>query len=83
MDAISVYIAAGAPDKAEQLADALVAESEDGIALFGAEYMGDFLASEDLQRNLYYIYMIADIFEKSNQPELAKKYSDKVALYLK
>ena len=82
MDAISVYIAAGAPDKAEKLADALVAESEDGIALFGAEYMGDFLASEDLQRNLYYIYMIADIFEKSNQPELAKKYSDKVALYL-
>ncbi len=82
MDAVTVYIAAGAPDKAEKLADGLVAESEDAIALFGTEFMGNFLSSEDLQRNLYYIYMIADIFEKNGQPEMAKKYADKVALYL-
>ena len=82
MDAVSVYTAAGAPDKAEKLADALVVECEDAIALYGSEYMGNYLSSDDLQRNLYYIYMLADIFEKNGQPELSKKYADKVSLFL-
>ena len=46
------------------------------------EYMGNYLSSEDLQRNLYYIYMVADIFEKNNQSELSKKYADMVNSYL-
>ena len=82
MDAVAAYVGAGALDKGVKLADDLVAEVEDHIALFGTEYRGDFLSSDDLQRNLYYIYMIADVFRQNNQPELAKKYADIVNKYL-
>jgi hypothetical protein len=82
MDAIAVYIAAGELGKAEALADEFVAETELSIVLFGTEYKGNFLSTEDLQRNLYYIYMVADVFEKNNQPELSKKYADMVNQYL-
>lgn len=82
MDAVAAYVGAGAVEKGEKLADALVAETEKSIVLFGAEYNGDFLSSDDLQRNLYYIYMIADVFRQNNQPELAKKYADIVNGYL-
>ena len=82
MDAITVYVGAGELEKAEKLADELLAETEMSIALFSTEYKGNFLSTEDLQRNLYYIYMISDIFAKNNQPELAKKYSDIINQYL-
>ena len=82
MDAVAAYIGAGAIEKGVKLADDLVAETEEHIALFSTEYRGDFLSSDDLQRNLYYIYMIADVFRQNNQPELAKKYADIVNKYL-
>jgi hypothetical protein len=82
MDAISIYVAVGEIGKAEKLADEFVLECEEAIALFGTEYMGGYLSSDDLQRNLYYIYMVADIFEKNNQSELSKKYADMVNSYL-
>jgi hypothetical protein len=82
MDAISIYVAVGEIGKAEKLADEFVLECEEAIALFGTEYMGGYLSSDDLQRNLYYIYMVADIFEKNNQGELSKKYADMVNSYL-
>ncbi len=82
MDAVAAYIGAGEVGKAEKLADALVAETEKSIALFGTEYNGDFLSSEDLQRNLYYIYMIADVFKQNNCKEQAEKYADIVGQYL-
>ena len=82
MDAITVYVGAGELEKAEKLADELLAETEMSIALFSTEYKGNFLSTEDLQRNLYYIYMISDIFAKNSQPELAKKYSDIINQYL-
>lgn len=82
MDAVSAYIGAGDVEAAEKLADDLVGETEKSIALFSTEYNGDFLSYEDLQRNLYYIYMIADVFKQNNQPERAKKYADIVGQYL-
>ena len=82
MDAVAVYLGAGELDKAVKLADDLIAETEKGIALFGTDYRGDFLSSEDLQRNLYYIYMLADVFKQNSQPELAQKYADMVNRYL-
>ena len=82
MDAISIYAGVGEVAKAEKLADEFVLECKEAIALFGTEYMGNYLAPEDLQRNLYYIYMVADIFEKNNQSELSKKYADMVNSYL-
>ena len=82
MDAVAVYVAAGEVEKAEKLADELLAETEMSIALFSTEYKGNFLSTEDLQRNLYYIYMISEVFTKNNQPELAKKYSDVINQYL-
>ena len=82
MDAVAVYIGAGALEKGVELADKFIAETEEHIALFGTEFRGDFLSSDDLQRNLYYIYMIADVFRQNNQPELAKKYADIVNKYL-
>ena len=82
MDAVAAYIGAGAIEKGVKLADDLVAETGEHIALFSTEYRGDFLSSDDLQRNLYYIYMIADVFRQNNQPELAKKYADIVNKYL-
>ena len=82
MDAVAVYVAAGEVEKAEKLADELLAETEMSIALFSTEYKGNFLSTEDLQRNLYYIYMISEVFTKNNQPELAKKYTDIINQYL-
>ena len=82
MDAIAVYIGAGELEKAEKLADEFIAETELSIALFSTEYKGNFISTDDLQRNLYYIYMVADVFEKNNQPELSKKYADMVNSYL-
>ncbi len=82
MDAVAVYLGAGEIEKAEKLADELLAETEMSIALFSTEYKGNFLSTEDLQRNLYYIYMISDVFEKNNQPALAKKYKDIINQYL-
>ena len=69
-------------EKAEKLADEFIAETELSIALFSTEYKGNFISTDDLQRNLYYIYMVADVFEKNNQPELSKKYADMVNSYL-
>ena len=82
MDAIAVYIGAGEVAKAEELADKFIEETELSIALFSTEFAGNFISTEDLQRNLYYIYMVADVFEKNNQKELAKKYADMVNQYL-
>ena len=82
MDAIAVYIGAGEVAKAEELADKFIEETDLSIALFSTEFDGNFISTEDLQRNLYYIYMVADVFEKNNQPELAKKYADMVNQYL-
>ena len=82
MDAVAVYVAAGEVEKGEKLADELLAETEMSIALFSTEYKGNFLSTEDLQRNLYYIYMISEVFTKNNQPELAKKYTDIINQYL-
>ena len=66
----------------KRLEDELLAETEMSIALFSTEYKGNFLSTEDLQRNLYYIYMISEVFTKNNQPELAKKYTDIINQYL-
>ena len=82
MDAIAVYIGAGEVGKSEALADEFIAETEQSIALFSTEYKGNFISTDDLQRNLYYIYMVADVFDKNNQPELSKKYADLVNQYL-
>ena len=82
MDAIAVYVGAGELGKAEALADEFIAETELSIALFSTEYKGNFISTDDLQRNLYYIYMVADVFDKNNQPELSKKYADLVNQYL-
>ena len=81
-DAIAVYIGAGELAKAEKLADEFIEETKLSVALFSTEHNGNFISTEDLQRNLYYIYMVADVFEKNNQPELSKKYADLVNSYL-
>ncbi len=83
MDAVAVYLQAGEKEKAYKLADEFVAETEKAITLFNKEFKGTLLSADDLQRNLYYIMMVSEVFEKNGEPEKAKKYSDMIEAYFK
>lgn len=83
LDAIAVYLQAGEKEKAYQLADDFVAETEKAITLFNKEFKGALLSAEDLQRNLYYILMISETFEKNGEPEKAKLYAGMIDSYFK
>lgn len=83
MDAIAVYIQAGEKEKAYQLADAFIAETQKALQLFNKEFNGSILSADDLQRNLYYILMVSEVFEKNGEPEKAKHYSNMIESYFK
>lgn len=83
LDAIAVYLQAGEKEKAYKLAEDFVAETEKAITLFNTEFKGALLSAEDLQRNLYYILMVSETFEKNGEPEKAKQYAQMIDSYFK
>lgn len=83
MDAIAVYMQAGEKEKAYRLADAFVAETEKALKLFSRNFKGTMISTDDLQRNLYYILMVSEVFEKNGDPQKAKHYSNMIESYFK
>lgn len=81
MEAIAVYLQAGEKEKAYKLADEFMAETDKAITLFNKEFNGTMLSAEDLQRNLYYVLMLSEVFEKNGEKERAKQYSDLIESY--
>ncbi|MEF9930744.1 MAG: DUF2723 domain-containing protein [Bacteroidales bacterium] len=83
MDAIAVYLQAGEKDKAYKLADAFVAETQKALLLFSKDFNGSMLSADDVQRNLYYILMVSEVFEKNGDSQRAKLYSNMIEPYFK
>lgn len=83
MDAIAVYLQAGEKEKAYKLADAFVAETQKALKLFSKNFNGTMISADDLQRNLYYILMVSEVFEKNGDASKAKHYSEMIESYFK
>ncbi|MEG0517283.1 MAG: DUF2723 domain-containing protein [Bacteroidales bacterium] len=83
MDAIAVYLQAGEKEKAYKLADAFVSETQKALKLFSKNFSGAMISADDLQRNLYYILMVSEVFEKNGDASKAKYYSEMIESYFK
>lgn len=80
-EAIATYFDAGEPEKAVALGNRFVNETRKAIKLFSKPFNGTFLSAEDLQRNLYYMAMVSDIYNKNGQTEPAKEIEDEISIY--
>ncbi len=69
LDAIATYLQAGERDKAFKLANQFLAENDKALKLFSKMYKGEFLSSEDFERSLYYVLMVAEVYKNNGEAE--------------
>ena len=53
------------------------------LILFDKEHNGEMLSIDEVQRNLYYILMVSETYEKNGLLDKAKKYSSIIDTYIK
>jgi hypothetical protein len=82
LEAIDIYILAGARDKGMSLADAYTKASFTSIGLFAQKYNGFYLSKSDIERSLSYLVMLADVLknrgEKDKAAEIEKQINDTI-----
>ena len=71
MECIDLYFAAGAKNKAIDLADAFVEETFKSIELFATLYRGNYLSKADVENNLTYLYYIMGILNNRDEEDRA------------
>lgn len=82
-ESIETYLRAGQKQKAYKLADEFMQETTLALQLFGKEFNGQLQSFDDMQRNLYYILMLSEAFEKNGDKTKAIEYSAIVDNYIK
>ena len=82
IDAISVYFACNENEKALDLGFRMVEECEQHIKLLSMPYKGEIFSWDNLQRNIYYMIMIADSYKAAGATEQAAALKGLVNLYL-
>ena len=83
IDAISVYFACNENEKAIELGSRMVQECEQHIQLLSKPYKGEIFSWDNLQRNIYYMIMIADSYKAAGATAEAAALKEKVNSYLK
>ena len=80
MEAIDIYILAGAREKGIALADAFTKDSFTSIDLFAQKYNGFYLSKSDIERSLSYLVMLTDVLknrgEKDKATDIEKQIND-------
>jgi len=71
LEAIDIYILAGAREKGLSLADAFTKDSFTSIDLFAQKYNGFYLSKSDIERSLSYLVMLADVLKNRGENDKA------------
>ena len=71
LEAIDIYILAGAREKGLSLADAFTKDSFTSIDLFAQKYNGFYLSKSDIERSLSYLIMLADALKNRGENDKA------------
>ena len=80
---IKTYLRDGEIEKDDKLADEFLDGTMLALILFGKEHNGEMLSIDEVQRNLYYILMVSETYEKNGLLDKAKKYSSIIDTYIK
>ena len=83
LEAINTYLRAGEIEKDDKWCDEFLDVTMLALIIFGKENNGEMLSIDEVQRNLYYILMVSETYEKNGLLDKAKKYSSIIDTYIK
>ena len=83
LEAVDIYLLAGARDKGIALADAYTKESFVSIDLFSKLYNGFYLSKSDIERSLSYLVMLSDVLKNRGEEEKAEAIEKQISDTLK